>query len=356
MSVLVKIKCEKIDEYFYRSPEGKILKYSIYCIEKDCKTLASYNYEKLKSIYCNKHKLEKMVNTKRGHKLCIDCEKGYLKKCNTPKCKYTIKNYKNGTRYMKLKIIKYLKENNIDFYMCRICSQIVDEERFDTEEHIEKFNSACKIKIVKSLEDSFIKIKCKFIDNRYNYIYTDLHFKKHIKEIILKNIKINKYYKSYIIKKNMLEFNQGKRDPMYISEKHDSNNILCDLENIEHLENNKERNLKPYLIKNSSTDYDCKIKKMEEDIEKVNFKESGDSIYYINSVGCDIFITECKLLKCSNYNFEKIPKIFYKSKVILVIKNKDRKCFIYCYIRKFLNNVDNHKNRISVKDKEIVKN
>ena len=32
-----------------------------------------------------------MVNVKRNHKLCENCEKGYLKKCNTPKCKYTIK-------------------------------------------------------------------------------------------------------------------------------------------------------------------------------------------------------------------------------------------------------------------------
>ena len=59
----------------------------------------------------------------------------------------------------------------------------------------------------------------------------------------------------------MLEFNQGKRDPMFISEKHDSNNILYDIENIENLENNKERNLKPYLIKKSASDYDYKIKK-----------------------------------------------------------------------------------------------
>ena len=73
---------------------------------------------------------------------------------------------------------------------------------------------------------------------------------------------------------------------------------------------------------------------MEEDISKVNFKESGNSIYYINSIGCLIFISECELLKGSNYNFENIPKIFYKSKVISVIKNKDEKCFIYCYIRK----------------------
>ena len=51
---------------------------------------------------------------------------------------------------------------------------------------------------------------------------------------------------------------------MYISEKHDSNNILYDIENLENLETNKERNLKPYLIKNSAIEYDYKIKKMYE--------------------------------------------------------------------------------------------
>ena len=184
MSVSERILCERINKFFYRNHEGNILKYSIYCIKKDCKTLASYNYEKLKLIYCNKHKLKKMINTKRNHKLCENCQTGYLNKCNTPSCKYTIKNYKNSSKYMKLKIIKYLKENSIDFFMCRICRQIFDKEHFDSEEHIEKFNAACKIKIDKSLEESFIKIKCKFIDNRYNYIYTDLYFKKHIREII----------------------------------------------------------------------------------------------------------------------------------------------------------------------------
>ena len=94
---------------------------------------------------------------------------------------------------------------------------------------------------------------------------------------------------------------------------------------------------------------------MYEDIEKVNYKESGDSIYYINSIGCEIFITECQLSKGANYNFEKIPKIFYNSKVISVIKNKDQKCFIYNYVRKFLNNVNKHQNRVSLKDKQIVK-
>ena len=356
-NVTEKIKCQKIDKYFYRSPEGRILKYSHYCIEKNCKTESSYNYENLKPIYCVKHKLDKMVNVKRGHKLCQDCEKGYLKKCNTPKCKYTIKNYKNGTRYMKQKIIKYLKENNIEFYMCRICSEIVDKEHFDTEEHIEKFNSVCKIKIEKSLEDSFLKIKCKFIDTRYNYIYTDLYFKKYIKELILKNIDINKFYKSFIVKKNVLEFNHGEKDPAYISYKFDSNNILNDLLNIQNLEDPeyKNRNMKPYLIKNSSTEYNYKIKKMYEDLDKINSKKSGDSVYNILSAGCEIYITECELLKGSNYIFEKIPKIFYTNRVISIIKNKDEKCFIYNYIRKFLNNVDKHQDRVSLIDKRFVK-
>ena len=61
--------------------------------------------------------------------------------------------------------------------MCRICAQIVDKNHFNTEELIEKFNSACKIKIDKSLKESFITIRCKFVDTRYNYIYTDLYFK-----------------------------------------------------------------------------------------------------------------------------------------------------------------------------------
>ena len=143
-------------------------------------------------------------------------------------------------------------------------------------------------------------------------------------------------------------------EPMYVSEKFNSNEILNDISNIENLER-KKQNLKPYLIKNSASDYNYNIKKMEEDITEINLKKSGDSIYNINNVGCDIFTLECQLLKGSNYYFENIPKIFYSSKLISVIKNKDEKCFIYCYIRKFLNNVDNHKDRISVKDKEIAK-
>ena len=72
-------------------------------------------------------------------------------------------------------------------------------------------------------------------------------------------------------------------------------------------------------------------------------------------MGCVIKISECELLRGSQFNFEKIPKILYNSKVINIRKNKDEKCFIYCYIRKYLNPIDKHAERVSLKDKEFVK-
>ena len=38
---------------------------------------------------------------------------------------------------------------------------------------------------------------------------------------------------------------------------------------------------------------------MYEDLDKVNFIKSGNSITYIHNMGCDIKISECELLKGS---------------------------------------------------------
>ena len=250
---------------------------------------------------------------------------------------------------MKLKTIDYLKETKQEFYLCQICQDIVSRSHFDSEEHINKFNSVISIDINKSFENSFISIKCQFFETRYNYIYTDLYFKKHIKDIILKNVNETTHYKSYIIKKNMLNFNFNAELQHY-SDKFNSNNILRDINNIENLEKNDEY-MKSYLIKNNTDDYDYNIDKMYEDLDKVDFIKSGNSITYIHNMGCDIKISECQLLRGGN--FENIPKIFYDSKVINIIKNKDEKCLLYCYIRKFLNPVKNHGERVSKIDKNI---
>ena len=85
-----KIKCQKIDKYFFKNSKGRIQKYLQFCRRKNCKTESSYNYENLKPKYCSKHKKENMVNVKRNHKLCPICKSSYKTKCTSPQCKYTI--------------------------------------------------------------------------------------------------------------------------------------------------------------------------------------------------------------------------------------------------------------------------
>ena len=350
MRVTEKVLCQKIDKYYFKNAKGRICKYSQFCMRKGCQKENSYNFETSKKPrYCNKHKKENMVNIKKGHKLCKTCKSSYKTKCNSKQCKYTIEKYKTASKHMKLKTIEYLKETKQEFYLCRICQTIVKKDHFDSQEHITRFNTVVSIQVRKSFENSFISIKMQFTDNRYNYIYTDLYFKKHIKEIILKNVNDNVFYKSYIVKKNMISYNTSDT-LIHYSDKFNSNNIISDINRIEKIEKNDEY-MKPYLIKSSVDDYNYNLDQMYEDLDKINQNKTGNSIKEIHNMGCDIKISECELLKGAN--FEKIPKIFYTSRVINIIKNKDEKCFIYCYIRKFLNPVKKHGERVSLKDKEI---
>ena len=103
----------------------------------------------------------------------------------------------------------------------------------------------------------------------------------------------------------MLNFN-WKTELIHYSDKFNSNNIINDITKIEILEKN-DKYLKPYLIKSNTDDYN--YNKMYEDLDKVNFIKSGNSITYINNMGCDIKITECELIQGSQFNFEQIPKI-----------------------------------------------
>ena len=158
-SVLEKVQCVKIDKYYFKDHKGRIQKYLQFCRRKNCKTESSYNYENLKPKYCFKHEKEDMVNTKRGHKLCLNCKSSYKTKCTSPKCKYTIDKYRSASKYMKLKTIDYLKESKMEFYLCRICGQIVNKSHFESEEHIKKFNSVCDIEIKNLSKDLFINQK-----------------------------------------------------------------------------------------------------------------------------------------------------------------------------------------------------
>ena len=48
--------------------------------------------------------------------------------------------------------------------------------------------------------------------------------------------------------------------------------------------------------------------------------------------------------------FENIPELFYKLKNLLIIKNSDKKCFLYCYIRRFKNCLSQNASRITKQD------
>ena len=87
-------KITGLNQYFYMTPEGDVLKYKKYCIINDCKKLALFNYSNKKEfLYCDEHKLDKMINIRKGYVLCEEhnipylkfykeCEKMYCLLCN----------------------------------------------------------------------------------------------------------------------------------------------------------------------------------------------------------------------------------------------------------------------------------
>ena len=49
----------------------------------------------------------------------------------------------------------------------------------------------------------------------------------------------------------------------------------------------------------------------------------------------------------------KIPELFLNKRSLLILKNNDNKCFLYCYVRKFLNPIAKNSFRITKKDKKL---
>ena len=49
----------------------------------------------------------------------------------------------------------------------------------------------------------------------------------------------------------------------------------------------------------------------------------------------------------------KIPDLFLNKRSLLILRNNDNKCFLYCYIREFLNPITRNRFRITKKDIEL---
>ena len=155
-------KITKLNQYFYMTPEGEILKYKKYCIINDCKKLSSYNYSgKKELLYCNDHKLDKMINIRKGYVLCEKHNISYLKFCK-----------------------------QCEIIDCLLCNQSVNKDHFFyTQKNI-------LIILIKILQKTRTSIKKKFIVIIIDFhiidkdvFYKDLYFKDKVKSLILKNRK-----------------------------------------------------------------------------------------------------------------------------------------------------------------------
>ena len=107
------------------------------------------------------------------------------------------------------------------------------------------------------------------------------------------------------------------------------------------------------MAKNEIADHNA-----EDNLEELNIlsmnEDYDSSVMTIQNTRLIVKISECDIFSAGN-EIDKIPESFFKKRNLLIMKNEDNKCFLYCYIRKFRNIVTNHLSRISKKDLLIAK-
>ena len=147
-------KLQKLNQYFYMTPEGDILKYKKYCIIHNCKKVASFNYSgKKEMLYCNDHKYETMVNIKKGYLYCDIHKISYLNFCK-----------------------------QCDIIVCDLCKIETNRNHFFSKEHIDNFEKNINIKTRTSIKKKFIDIIFDF-----HIIDKDVFIKIYILKTKLKN-------------------------------------------------------------------------------------------------------------------------------------------------------------------------
>ena len=192
--------------------EGKILKYKKYLIINDCKKLSSYNYSGQKeNLYCNEHKLNKMVNVRKGYLYC---------------------NKHN------ISCLKYCKE--CEKFDCLLCEENVNKEHYFSKKHIDNFDKNITIKTRTSIKKKFIDIIIDFHIIDKDVFYKDLYFKDKLKSLILKHRNKDKNYKI-----NLYKYNQSVKDDLtnFWIEKFNINN-MAEIDNIDKLNLKDFKNLK----------------------------------------------------------------------------------------------------------------
>ena len=274
------------------TPEGDILKYKKYCVINDCKKLSSFNYHNEKIfLYCNEHKLNNMINIRKGY---VICEKHYIS------------------------YLKFCKE--CEKLHCLLCNQTVNKQHYFYKKNIDNFDKNITITIRNSIKIKFIDIVFNFHIINKNTFYKDFYFKDKAKTLILKNCKKDKNYKLSIYK-----YNQSVTGDItnYWIEKFNIDNI-SEIDDIDKLNLKNLKNLKPIDFKEQigfdRNTYDA------DDLENIDILrgsiQSGGSIKIIQNPRLVVKISECQLFSAGDSKeIDKIPDIFFKKRNLVIMKN-----------------------------------
>ena len=227
--------------------------------------------------------------------------------------------------------------------------------------HIDKVNNNISVKIRTSIKKKFIDIIIDFHIIDKNVFYKDLYFKDKLKSSILKNREKDKNYKI-----NLYKYNQSLKGDLtnFWIEKFN----IDDMNEIDNIDKLNLKNFKHLKCFNFDGDYlDTRPQELYDgtvnDLENINIISEDDIEYdatqmkIIQNTRLLIKLSESNLFSAGNLSeFNKIPEIFFNKKNLVIIKNlNDNKCFLWCYIRKFLNPIEKNISRINKKDIEISK-
>ena len=141
-----------------------------------------------------------------------------------------------------------------------------------------------------------------------------------------------------------------KNNYYHIFEKEIIYNFIKDSNNIDKLKIKNNRNDLDII---NITDSEIANYNAEDNLEELNIlsmhEDYDSSIMTIQNSRLIVKISECDIFSGGN-EIDKIPEIFFKKRNLLIMKNDDNKCFLYCYIRKFKNIITNKTSRITKKD------
>ena len=265
---------------------------------------------------------------------------------------------------------KKLQNNHIyeDLHLKKIIKKKVNENRKENKEYkttiLKIYNQhpdiQCLIDEIKTAKIVSYDIM-KSIDN-LEYLESELLDKKSPEDKLFfkygKEIEIGGDYENFI------KSDEYKNVTKYLKD-NNINEALID-EHISFIHNYLNSNnkndlelLKKAILNRENAKYSNMINHILIENEKprmsgASFQIGEGGVMLNKNLRCVIKMIEYTPIPGGNISeLNKIPDLFLNKRSLLVLKNNDNKCFLYCYIREFLNPITRNKFKITKRDKEL---